>query len=1261
MKSPNLKLKVVNPLAQPTDSNYLVPGGWVSIEKVVGNNRNWLTNANISHETPGLTGANITETGSYVLRVNPPNGSNAIVGLAAKDYQMVVNAVDSITVTSGGVAVTKDGDRFVLRLATANVSARIMRSDGTPATQGYGKWVNVNLQKLNSYGDWNWTVGANTDDNGYVSFRVDSAGKYRLRIEPYGDSQASVTYSTEFTVAESEVDTLDKKFGSIILAGPSIRVSVATATAPSVTLADTNIEIRKDGRWIDWANTSQGRIAGISLQSEGSYEFIVQPNQDQIATSAKRSYKVTATKNSDGQIVAAVEAGDGVSVANGVTRLLLGQPTLSGTVKDPTGVVAQANSQVYAVDIASGSEKWDYSVSTNYQGNWSMSLPAGKYKIYARAPWGTSDFGTSNGIGTVEVLANGTVTVPNGYSANAFNILLKAPTWSGYVKAPTGDTVIPQARVCLLISNQWNCTNADNAGRFALSMSESFITFTNTNPLLDVSDDMNRAYPMNRIQGETLVSQALGGTSSNSVVLRLKAPNTQITVTPSEGTLIASNLWVVAERDGIGYLGSGTTDQTGVAKLNIDSPNLPFRVRVEVNGNQEISANFAPTTKTFTTQEISNGTQNSIFSGSVTLSPPNFRFIVREPTLAGNPVGNTWVELLSGNEGPWLGGTGVDFNGFGNFKLEVPSTGVNNYTMIVNPAWNATTNFTRQAYAVTVATSGNITVTNKTSVTAVTTQVASGKTVYPLALGVPSVTGEVVNPDGETVANSWVVPYNAATNEGYWQQGVNSRNNGEIAMNLASGNYKLEANVPWGVSGVAKSAKCDITVANGTISTGGSCVQSGTPNKVRLALRAPNVKFTLKIGNTPIANANVGVAAGGWWTNAQSNSEGVVSLYVDAPEIRRLSGSNSTQRLWLWVDPPYGSSTMARWNCGSTEAKPICSQLSDVPATGDYVGKTSDNGGVWEVQGVTPNTRLKIVDPSTGDEMANSWVSIFAANSNGNQWWLGGGNSGIDGYAAINIETATAYANGYNKLVLEVQPPWNQRTTLAANLYSNGGVGYTYESLTAIADFSPATPNLKLEIRDSNNYINRYGWVAVEEVNSSGERIKWVGGYGLNEYGEGAVYLAGNKRFMITSYPGPGRAGAATSCIVETDQSTPPAVSTDSANCGSRSVTNGALAVRLNGGNVVGTVLRTDGTPVVGAAVYANIPGAATEASAVITVTDETGRYDLQLTANQAWNLKVFPIPSVTDNLEIKAYPTSVTAPAVGALTANFTLAAATS
>ena len=1258
LRSPNLKFKVVNPLAQSADPNYLVSGGWISIEKVINQGRTWITNADIQPANPGLTGANITEAGSYVLRVNPPNGSNSIVGLASKDYQMTIVSADSVTVTSGGVEIVKDSDgRFVLRLATANVTARILRTDGTPATPGNNKWVGVNLQKLNAYGDWEWGGWANTDDNGYVSLRVETAGKYRLRIEPYGDPEASITYSTEFTVTADQVDTLDKKFGSITLAGPSIRVSVAASTAPTVAIANTNIEIRKDGRWIDWANTGQGGVAGISLTSEGTYEFTVHPNQEQLTQAAKKTYKVVATKNSDGQIVATVTAGTGVSVSGTVTTLLLGTPTLVGTVKDPDGVTLQADSQVYAVDLASGSEKWDYSVNTNNNGVWSMILPAGRYKIFARAPWGTSTYGSSAGIGEVVVAENGTVTTPAGYPANAFEIRLKAPTWSGTVKAPTGDTVIPGARVCLLISNIWNCTNADTAGHFALSMADTFNSFSNTNPILDIADDQGRNYPMNRIQGESNVSTALNGTSSNSVVLRLKAPNTEITVTPSEGTLVASNLWVVAERDGIGYLGSGTTDMNGVAKLNIDQPSLPFKVRVEVTGNQEIAANFAPATRTYTQQEITNGTTSSVFRGSITLSPPNFRFIVREPTTAGTAVGNTWVELLGGNDGPWLGGTSVDFNGFGNFKLDVPQTGVNNYVMIVNPAWNATTNFTRQAYAVTVASSGNITVTNKTSVTEVRTQSASGKTVYPLALGIPSVTGIVVDPDSRTVANSWVVPFNGTTNEGYWQQGVTSRNDGSIAMNLAAGSYKLEANVPWGVSGVAKSAQCAVTVANGTISTGGSCVQSGTPNTVRLQLRAPNVKFTLKVGNSVIANANVGVGAGKWWTNAQSNSEGVVSLFIDAAAIRELNGSSSAQRLWFWVDPPYGSSTMARWSCGSTDNKPICKDLTDVPTTGDYVGKVSDNGSAWVVQGVTPNTRLKIVDPVTSTELANSWVSVMAMNSQGNQWWLGGGNSGIDGYVAMNIETETAFANGFNKLVLEVQAPWDQRTKFATNLYNYGGLGYTYESLTAVTDFSPATPNLKLVIKDSNNYINRYGWVGVEDVTNI-NATKWVGGYGLNEYGEGAIFLSASKTYRITSYPGPGRGGAATTCLVTTGNQTPPEVTADSAGCGSRTVTNGSLTIRLNGGNVVGTVTRADGTPVVGAAVYANIPGAATEASAVITVTDETGHYDLQLTAGQSWNLKVFPIPSTTDNLEIKTHPTAITAPAIGASTIDFTLAA---
>jgi hypothetical protein len=202
-----------------------------------------------------------------------------------------------------------------------------------------------------------------------------------------------------------------------------------------------------------------------------------------------------------------------------------------------------------------------------------MSLPAGTYRILANAPWGTAEYGKSSPVGNVVVDSSRVATsVPATYTANNFVIKLKAPTWSGTIKDPTGATAIPQGRVCLLVSNNWNCANADSAGRWALSMNDSFTTFVGTNPVLDISDDYGRAYPMRRVQGETAVGTALGGTTGSNVELRLQAPNVQITVTTPDSSKVASNLWVVAERDGVGYLGSGTTDATGLAKLNVKLP-----------------------------------------------------------------------------------------------------------------------------------------------------------------------------------------------------------------------------------------------------------------------------------------------------------------------------------------------------------------------------------------------------------------------------------------------------------------------------------------------------------------------------------------------------------------------------------------------------------------------------------------------------------------------------------------------------------------
>jgi len=1253
LKAPNLRLKVLNPI-----DNSLLPGGWVSIQRIEGQQRIWVSHADIQNSNPGLTGANLAE-GQYVLMVNPPNGSRAIVGLAAREYRLTVAANESMTVTLGDTPVTIDAGRFVLAPATANITARIVKSDGSAFGNSNGKWINVNLQKFvpeKNY--WEYTAGnAQGDQDGYVSLRVETAGTYRLRIEPNGDADSTVTYSSEFTLTNEQVNTFKKEFGNLSLAGPSIKVSVATASAQSTALENAGIEIRKDGNWIDWANTNRTGVAGINLNSEGTYEFIVNPPFDLQGSASRKSYTVTAVKDSQGVISATVTGGTGVLVSGSVTTLLLGTPTLRGTVLAPDPSTAtQSNSQVYALNVNTGQEMWQYSTNTNSAGAWAMSLPAGTYKLYAKTPWGTSTFGGSDPVGNVVVNSSGVATtVPGGVTADAFTIRLKAPNWSGLVKNLAGTAVVPNARVCLRLNNIYNCVNADASGAWALSAPEGFTNFTGTDPYLEINDDNTRQYPQRQFKGIAAVTGAIGLSGSNKVLLFADA-NTQITITA--GGAPVPNVWVSAERDGIGWLGGGSTNAQGVAKLNIDSSTVEFKVRVELNGNPTVSSSYASTMKTFTASQISAGSSGGVFSTTVALAEPNVKVVLREPTSDGS-VGSVlpyaWIELYSDTTGSWLGGSSTDANGFASFKLDTPTTGINNFTLTANPAWNASTNYSRQAYAVAVSPT-TITVVNKTTTAALSLQNVGTRSVYPLTLGTPSVTGVVVNPSGGTVANSWVVPRDAITSEYYWQQGVNSRNNGAIGLSLISGQYLLEANIPWGASNVAKSASCAVTVANGTISTGGDCVQVGTTKTVRLALRTPNVTFTLKAGGVAVANANVGIGAGKWHTNAQSDSEGNVSLFIDADAIRAANNSTTAQPLQVWVDPPYGSSVeMARWDCQSTQAKPICSGLVNVPATGDYPTRT-----LGDVTGVAPNTRVRVVAPSTTDGLPNSWIAVFAfdpANlGNGNRW-LGGGNSNSSGNVSMNLETSTV-PSGW-KFAIEINAPWNQRQNFATKMDNNGGNGYSWAEITNLPDVSPASPNLVVTVNSANAIANKFGWIGIEEVNESNNPIKWVGGYGLNENGLSSIFLASSKKFRITAYPGPGKSGARTLCVVATAING--LVSEVSGACSAGNFSTGAVTIALDGGNVVGTVTRaSDGSLLVGAIVYANIPTAVDESTAVITSTGADGRYGLQLDPNQTWDIKVFPSGSGISGLAVRS-ETGITPPQSGAQsrTLNFSIAAA--
>jgi hypothetical protein len=346
---------------------------------------------------------------------------------------------------------------------------------------------------------------------------------------------------------------------------------------------------------------------------------------------------------------------------------------------------------------------------------------------------------------------------------------------------------------------------------------------------------------------------------------------------------------------------------------------------------------------------------------------------------------------------------------------------------------------------------------------------------------------------------------------------------------------------------------------------------------------------------------------------------------------------------------------MARWDCQSTQSKPICSGLENVPATGDYPIKT-----LGDITGLSPNTRIKVVAPGTSDAMANSWVTVFAfdtANVN-NRRWLGGANSNSSGYASMNLETSTVPSSW--RFAVEINAPWNQRQLYAANYDNKSGAGFTWAELIGDLVRSPKEPNLTLTVNASNAVANKFGWISVEEVslsNGNENYVAWVGGYGLSESGISSIFLANSKRFRITAYPGQGRSGARTTCIVTTNGSG--VVSAVADKCEAGTFTSGAVTIALDGGNIVGIVKKaSDNTPLVGAIVYANEVNAVDESTAVITSTGTDGRYGLMLDPNKTWNIKVFPVGTEKSTLGTGSR-TNITPPSMGSSTRDFSIAAA--
>jgi hypothetical protein len=885
----------------------------------------------------------------------------------------------------------------------------------------------------------------------------------------------------------------------------------------------------------------------------------------------------------------------------------------------------------------------------------------------ARSPWGSNSYGSSDAIGTVTVTASAAATSDSFVSVTATTLVLqlKEPTWKGTVMVPgTDNTVVPYAQVCLWDEIRWNCSTANAQGQWALSAPTGFDA-TAANPFpagaaFEIGDVRNRVYPSIRKNGAAAVLAFIGkggssvpsdatSTTSTTLVNRFSAPN--VTVTVTAGGVAQPNVWVNLDGPGVGWLGGNSTNAQGIASFFVPDNTVAMNARAEFNGNQNLTGRYAPTLIQFTSEQVvASKAGGATAALTVALLTPNFNGVVTQTATNLAPVQWSWIELFDDANNQWKGGSNTDAGGEFAMNITRPTSGDPlQYTMVVNPPWNATGSVSKRTYTVTVPVSGDITVKDKNTSTSIAKAGVTPNTYFPMTLGTPSITGTVVSGVGETaVRDSRVTPINAS-GEWLWQQGQNSKADGAFGLGVSDGNYKIQADVPWGVTGLTRSAQCAVTVTGGGItSAGANCNLSG--GAIKLALREPNLKMKLVLNGSAVPYAHVGIGVGNWNTGSQADAQGNVSLFVDRAAILAANpGLTGTTDIRVWVDPPYGNSNMVRWDCNSGDTtKPVCATMADFNTAADYTAVDLGNVTV-----LGPNTKFKVVLPNTNAAPAGSWVALFSfVPSSGGSNWVTGGNTDASGNVSFNVETATVASNVRYKV--EVNPRWEDRATYSRKVYDNGGAGFTIAELNEVnRSFAIGAPNVTLAVKGSDvgATANKNGYVNIYEADPTTNNLTaWVGGYGLDNLGKVALILAPNKRYRIDSFPGGGTAGTRTECFVGTSNASESStvLSVIAGKCGSGTVgASNTLTITLNAGNVTGTV-KTSGVAVEGAIVYANIVNATNQDNAVTTTTNSLGKFGLMLDpAKGNWQISIFPInkPGATA-LSNKILPT-LTPPAL--------------
>jgi branched-chain amino acid transport system substrate-binding protein len=1253
LKGNNFNFQVLNPI----DEKPLTSGYTYIYKKTLGGSETYYSDRYVSSQNQAISGQYL-EPGNYRVIVGAYNSSL----LDSREYSATVNSSEEVTVSSGATALTKVDGRFVLTPHKANVFGRLYNATGN-VVSGNSGYVYVQLQQKIS-GIWNYRGnGTQANRDGYFGMRVTEPGTYRLVAQPYEKEDVGLTFSSEFEVTTENAATFSKEFANFTMNAPNLKISIGVSESSTALVGASisiyKLETRTDNQWWkSWSNTPSSGVASAYLPYAGNYEITVSPNQETALLGAtSKIYNAVATEGSDGKITAVVTPGAGVTTNAGVTRLQLGVANIRGTVTRPSSSEGVANVYVLPIKIENGNqiELWGLGANTDSEGKFSLTLPEGVYKIRARAPWQSLDYGDSKSIGDITVDSAGTVTsVPAGKQAMSFAIPLSVPTWSGVIKNPAGTAVVPNANLCLnyrVSSNSYsgNCSYADSLGRFALTLPDGS-TLDSGSSLQMYSP--NNIFPSRNLTGQSAIETFLGSPGSGKELL-FPSANIKINVT-GDGVAIPE-VEVQVLQDGR-WFGSQSTNSSGVAEFYSTAPTAALLAQTWLGSSTSaLNARFVSTKRDFSASEVASGTSNSVFTGTVALATPNIKGVVRLPSVngaAGATTSRASINVYDRDKGDWVSWANPAEDGTFALFLKGGCCESRNYTIVLEPYWDASgiADLVRKEFDVVVNTSNVATISERNTGTAVGTEVMSSVTISTFVMGTPNVKGSVVNPSGVKLPNIGVSINSEKSGLGTYTNSI-----GDFKASMPNGNYVAQAGMWGNDSGFARSADCSFEIANAAIVNKSSDCLTST-GELRLALRAPNFTFTLKNNGTPIQNAHVSIHIGGFYAWTYPDATGKVSFFIDdaviAAQASRYGSTTFMPHIYVY---PYGQSNGAiQWSCNAGDAKPICSQLSSYTVGTPWVATH-----LGDIQVLTANIRIQLTRPDNNQSIGEYGYVEIMRFDRGYDEWIGWGQTQSDGFAGFYIETSTALAGA--KFKVRVVAPWQYRLDFGSKVWDNNTAGYTYAQLNNLV-LSLGVPNLKIStVLPNGSTPNKWGWSYLQETDANGVPTKWVDSQSFDEFGRASYTLQANTKYKLVSFPSSGKSGSVTNCLIQSDSMT--ALSIVSGGCvGGVFNSAGVMTLTLARGNVIGTVYSTNGTtPVAGAIIYANIVGAQDEKMAVTSCTLANGTYGITLDPNYQWELKIFPvnIPGAAVQLANKTDLAAITPPAIGeSTTLNVTLSA---